>query len=266
MPELPEVETVVATLNTLIKGDRIISVDQPYRGIIQSPFFDVEGECINQINRLGKYILFELDSTILISHLRMEGKFFIKEEEPIEKHEHVIFHLESGRTLRYHDTRKFGTMELVDYDKLDDYFSTRLGIDPTKEELSVSYLRSKAHKQTLKGYLLDQHIVAGLGNIYVNEVCFLLGTHPAKRVHRLRKKDFESLVEIIPHVLNKAISLGGTTIRTYTDSLGVTGRFQNELFVHDREGKECKVCSDIIRKVFVNGRGTYYCPTCQPRR
>ena len=150
--------------------------------------------------------------------------------------------------------------------EVDGYFQSRLGIEPDDPTLSVKYLKSFAHKQTLKGFLLDQRIVAGLGNIYVNEVCFLSNLHPASRMHRLRKKDYEALVLHIPSVIQKAIELGGTTIRSYTDSLGVTGRFQNELTVHDREGEECLVCSTVIRNTFVNGRGTYYCPTCQIRR
>jgi formamidopyrimidine-DNA glycosylase len=266
MPELPEVQTVVSTLNTLIKGERIVDVIERYDGIIRTPFFDIIGQQIHELSRRGKYILFHLDDVVLISHLRMEGKYYLKHDEEFDKHDHVIFVFESGKQLRYNDTRKFGTMELVSPNQLEDYFSSRLGVEPQAEYLSVAYLKRFAHKQTLKGFLLDQHIVAGLGNIYVNEVCFLIGLHPATRMNRLRKKDYQALVEVIPQVINKAIALGGTTIRTYTDSLGVTGKFQNELHVHDKEGEECDVCSSIIRKTFVNGRGTYTCPSCQIRR
>jgi formamidopyrimidine-DNA glycosylase len=267
MPELPEVQTVVSTLNQLIQGERIVDVIERYDGIIRSHHFDVVGHQIHQLSRRGKYILFHLDDLVMISHLRMEGKYFIKtDQDEFDKHDHVIFVLESGKQLRYNDTRKFGTMELLHPDEVEVYFQSRLGIEPDNPALTVKYLKSFTHKQTLKGFLLDQRIVAGLGNIYVNEVCFLSNLHPASRMHRLRKKDYEALVQYIPYVIQKAIDLGGTTIRSYTDSLGVTGRFQNELTVHDREGEECLVCSTVIRKTFVNGRGTYYCPTCQIRR
>jgi formamidopyrimidine-DNA glycosylase len=172
MPELPEVQTVVSTLNTLIKGERIVDVIERYDGIIRTPFFDIIGQQIHILSRRGKYILFHLDDVVLISHLRMEGKYTIKHDEEFDKHDHVIFVFESGKQLRYNDTRKFGTMELIQPDQIESYFSSRLGVEPQAEFLSVEYLKRFAHKQTLKGFLLDQHIVAGLGNIYVNEVCF----------------------------------------------------------------------------------------------
>ncbi len=267
MPELPEVQTVVSTLNHLIQGERIVDVIERYDGIIQTEPFDVIGKQIHRLSRRGKYILFHLDDSILISHLRMEGKYFIKtEQEELDKHDHVIFVFESGKQLRYNDTRKFGTMELISPDAVEEYFQQRLGIEPDDSRLTIEYLKQFAHKQTLKGFLLDQRIVAGLGNIYVNEVCFLAGLHPASRMHRLRKKDYAALVEFIPRVIERAIELGGTTIRSYTDSLGVTGRFQNELLVHDRIGEACLTCATPIQKTFVNGRGTYYCSQCQIRR
>ncbi len=266
MPELPEVQTVVSTLQERVAGERILEVIERYDGIILTPFLDLTGQRIHRLSRRGKYILFHLDDGVLVSHLRMEGKYFIKQGEDYDKHDHVIFVFESGRELVYNDTRKFGTMEFLAVDQVDPYFQTRLGVEPLPENLSVSYFKSFIHKQTLKSFLLNQRIVAGLGNIYVNEVCFVIGLHPASRMHRLRVKDLQALTKAIPAVLDKAIALGGTTIRTYTDSLGVTGRFQNELWVHGREGEECKQCSTLIRKTFVNGRGTYYCPTCQIRR
>jgi formamidopyrimidine-DNA glycosylase len=272
MPELPEVETVRRTLKNLILNKKIRDVDVFYskmvRGVNEEEFKSrVIGRTFLDIKRVGKYLIFILDDVGLISHLRMEGKYFIKNaDDPKDKHEHVIFYFEDGDTLRYNDTRKFGTFDLCELEDIDTLSPvSKLGYEPWDEGLTVKYLREKLKNKriAIKTALLDQTIITGLGNIYVNEVLFLCQLNPEISAYKLKKKDLENVIYYSQKVLEKAIELGGTTIRSYTDSLGVTGRFQNELHVHDKEGEVCDVCGSLILKKKVNGRGTYYCPKCQ---
>jgi len=274
MPELPEVETVRKTLLKLVQGKEIRDIDVFYEKMIH---FDIEeftslliGKQIKHINRYGKYLLFEIGDYILVSHLRMEGKYFIKKlEEDRSKHEHVIFYFNDDTTMRYHDTRKFGTFDLIRKDKFDTFYPIqKLGPEPFFKEMTKEYLFKKLRNKTIsiKSALLDQTIIAGLGNIYVNEVLFYTKLHPTTPSNKITKKQCQMIIDASVKVLQKAIDLGGTTIRSYTSSLGVTGRFQNDLFVHDRENEPCKICNTSIQKEKVGGRGTYYCPSCQNKK
>jgi formamidopyrimidine-DNA glycosylase len=275
MPELPEVETIRATLSEHIIGKTFSRVDFHYSKILQNPDPEtfsatIVGQTIRQMGRYGKYLFFILDRNTLISHLRMEGKFFVKPEEaPLEKHEHVVFHFTDGETLRYHDTRKFGTMELVPLGcERGAKGLCHMGLEPFDESFGGPYLQTHAHGSVrpVKSWLLDQTVISGLGNIYVNEVLFRCHLHPETPVRALKAEDFDRLADASRVVLAQAIELGGTTIRTYYSSLGVTGRFQNELCVHDKKGEPCPLCSTPIAKIQVGGRGTYYCPHCQQKK
>ena len=272
MPELPEVETVRRTLNNIILNRQIESIDVYYTKIIKelslTDFIKrLVGQTLRDIKRQGKYLIFIFDDVALISHLRMEGKYFIKDQsEHVEKHEHIIFNFTDGSSLRYHDVRKFGTMDLRELDKI---YTTnpikKLGYEPFDKEMTVDYLKGKLHKKevAVKTCLLNQTIFTGLGNIYVDEVLFLCKLNPALKASKLKDIDYQNIIKNSIKVLTKAILLGGTTIRSYTSSLGVTGRFQNELNVHTMQGKPCVICNTLIEKKRVNGRGTYYCPKCQ---
>ncbi|HOI47420.1 MAG TPA: DNA-formamidopyrimidine glycosylase [Bacilli bacterium] len=275
MPELPEVETVRQTLQNLILDKRIIDCYAPYDRIIKHISFlefkqAIQNQRITNVWRKGKYLALILEHSSIVIHLRMEGKFFIRSvSDHISKHEHVVFVLDDQSELRYQDTRKFGEMHLIHSTKIEDIIQgspiKRLGFEPFEwvgnEEVLFDMLRKK--QTSIKAALLDQHIIAGLGNIYVDEVCFLTKLHPETICNKLSKEDIYSIVKNACIVLNKAISLGGTTIRSYTSIDGVHGRFQNELFVHSREGLACLTCESIIQKMRVAGRGTYYCPKCQ---
>ena len=272
MPELPEVETVRRTLKNLVLHKTIRDIDVFYDKIIRNRTVDefkqhLVGKTINDIRRYGKYLIFDFDDISLISHLRMEGKYFIKNADfPKEKHEHIIFYFTDGDTLRYNDTRKFGTMDIVETkDVFINSPITKLGPEPFEDKMNYAYLRKKLqHKSSpIKSVLLDQTVITGLGNIYVDEVLFLSKLHPTKKANELKKKDLLNIIENSISVLNKAINLGGTTIRSYTSSLGVTGRFQNELNVHMKKDEACPKCNSTILKTKVNGRGTYFCPSCQ---
>jgi len=197
----------------------------------------------------------------------MEGKYFIKNcSDPYVKHEHVIISFEDGTDLRYHDTRKFGRMYLCLKQDIEKYEPVhKQGIEPIDSKLTKEYLYEKIHKSRLpiKTLLLDQTIISGLGNIYANEVLFAAKIRPTKLGCKLTKKQCEKIVINSNKIIKEAIKCGGTTIKSYTSSLGVTGMFQQNLMVHKREGQLCKICQTPITNIKVGGRSTYYCKKCQ---
>lgn len=270
MPELPEVEVVRQVLRKKVINKRIINVDILYDRIVKTNKDEfikkIINQKINEIDRYGKYLLIRLDDYYLISHLRMEGKYYYrKRNDEIEKHTHVIFYFDDNTELRYNDVRKFGTMHLK---KIDEVFNgeplNKLGIEPFDERFTVDYLKEKLNnKRVIKASLLDQSIVVGLGNIYVNEVLFLSKIHPERISHTLSDEEIKLVIDNTIEVLNKAINLGGTTIRSYASDDNITGRFQNELLVHMKEGEKCPECDETIQKIKVSGRGTYLCVNCQ---
>ncbi len=264
-------ETVRQVLRKRILKRRIKSVNVYYDRMIESDLEEFKKFFVNksfsEIYRRGKWLLFEIGDYYLCSHLRMEGKYFIKDShDEVLKHEHVIFHFEDGEDLRYHDTRKFGRMCLVKKDEIDNYEPVRKqGIEPIDSRLSKEYLRERFHKSSLpiKTLLLDQTIISGLGNIYANEVLFDAGISPLKKGKRLTYKECERIVHSSKRIIEEAIRCGGTTIRSYTSQLGVTGRFQQNLFVHKRQGEPCRKCHNLIDMIYIGGRSTYYCKNCQ---
>ncbi|MBQ0065784.1 MAG: DNA-formamidopyrimidine glycosylase [Firmicutes bacterium] len=276
MPEGPEVQTVISTLERQIKGARIEDVEVRYEKCVEPNITDfkrVIGQSFLEFSRIGKYLIFTMEDFQMVVHLRMEGKFYILDSRPEAKtwkHIHVIFRLEDGRYLCYHDTRKFGRLGL--YDKMEDFSKlpplVNVGYDVLDQRATGRYFYEQIHhsQRTLKAALLDQSILAGIGNIYANEICFSAGLDPRSRCTRISKKDCEQIVFHAKRILNGAIKAGGTTIRSYTSSLGVTGLFQLKLKVHAREGEPCLVCGTPIKKIVVNTRGTYLCQQCQKRK
>ncbi len=267
MPELPEVETVKRVLSTQIIGLTITDIKINYSKMIlnDTNYFkdSLIGNTINSINRKGKALIFEIGNIYMVSHLRMEGKYYYKDIiSPIEKHEHIIFYLSNGMTLRYHDTRKFGIM-VIKNDK--DLYTTKplseIGSEPW--DINENELYNKIHNKKLpiKTVLLDQSNIAGLGNIYVNEVLFLSKINPHTSSNLITLEDCRNIINHSINVLNKSIECKGCTIRSYTSSLGVEGSYQKHLLVHTKE--VCPICSTLLIKDKTNGRGTYYCPKCQ---
>ena len=274
MPELPEVETVRRSLIDLIIGKKIKSVDVYYERIIDSDVSEfkelLKDETFVDINRSGKFLIFILNHYIIVSHLRMEGKYFLRDGQdalPKEKHEHVIFNFTDGSTLRYNDTRKFGRMILFKTNNVEEVKKeeplNKLGIEPISGELTTEYLKDKFKnkKEPIKQALLDQSIITGLGNIYADEVCFMSRLNPNKKASSLNDDELQKIIDSSKEVLEKAINFGGTTIKSFVSSHAATGLFQNELLVHTKD--TCPVCGAKIIKIRVGGRGTYYCPNCQ---
>ncbi len=276
MPELPEVETVVNTLKPLIINKKIKKINLYINKLIKThsvkEFCDIlHFQTIHNLTRKGKHIIFHLDDNILISHLRMEGKYYffnnLKEIKTINDN-HILcqFVFDDSSSLLYHDTRRFGTMHLLPKENyLNLYPLKNLGPEPWEKKCTPRYLFAKLSKKriAIKSALLDQNIMAGLGNIYVNEVLFLCKINPLKSSLLVTLEECEDIINYSSKVMKRAIKLGGSTIASYTSSLGVDGKFQNELKVHTRQNLKCFNCFSLIKKIKVNGRGTYYCEKCQ---
>ncbi len=275
MPELPEVETVKEKLKKEIVNTKIKHVIIKHKNIIEYPSVEefsklITNQTIININRRGKWLLFELDNYFLLSHLRMEGKYNIKKVgEKLDKHDHVIFELNNNKELRYNDTRKFGKMYL----KLkDDIYSTlpleKLGLEPDDNMLTINYLKEKLKNKTIpiKSSLLDQTIIAGIGNIYADEILFESKIHPEKKSNKLTNDELSRIIKNTNKIFIKAINAGGTTIKSYTSAEGVHGEFQHKLKIYQRSGEKCIICKEEIKKIKVGGRGTYYCAKCQKNK
>ena len=216
MPELPEVETIRKSLEKELKNRTIVDVVVNYENIIAEPTVfsfveQIKNQTIHQLKRYGKWLIFELDQYVLLSHLRMEGKYFFRtKEDPISKHEHVIFCLDDDRELRYHDTRKFGRMYLLKKEEAYDVPPlSKLGLEPWDSLLTVTYLKEKLKNKTIpiKTCLLDQSIIVGIGNIYANEILFLSRISPLKKSNCLTKKELERIIENTRTVLKEAIEM-----------------------------------------------------------
>ena len=266
MPELPEVETIKNSLNKFIKGLKITDVKVNYANIINNDktFKDkLINQTIHEVKREAKFLKFILDDYVLISHLRMEGKYFL-DDELNSKHTHLIFTLSNHQKLAYHDTRKFGRFELIDIKLADNYLRDfkNLAKDPKDIDFNDFYSKIKKSKRAIKNILLDQSVIGGIGNIYANEILFKAKINPAKKGFLIKNPEAKLILKETINVLDHAIKLGGTTIKSYK-SLGESGSFQQELLVQGRVNLECFVCKTIIKKTFISGRGTYYCPNCQ---
>ncbi|MEW9051710.1 MAG: DNA-formamidopyrimidine glycosylase [Neobacillus sp.] len=273
MPELPEVETVRKTLKQLVSNKQIEKITIFWPKIIKNPveieqFIDaLKGETIEDVGRRGKFLIIYTDHYALVSHLRMEGKYGLyPKEETFDKHTHVLFHFTDGSELRYRDVRKFGTMHL--YKKGEEFEKPPLiglGPEPFSEEFTKEFLHEKLKKtnRKVKPALLDQKILVGLGNIYVDEALFRAGIHPERPANSLNEAEIAVLHREIIDTLSEAVKKGGSTIRSYVNTQGEIGMFQLELYAYGRKGEPCKNCGTPLEKTTVGGRGTHFCPQCQ---
>ncbi len=293
MPELPEVETVRRGLAGVFVGARFERVEQR-RADLRFPFPDrfverLTGTRIINLSRRAKYLLVHLESDeVLIMHLGMSGRFLVQRpganaQKPGEflygtgnhaRHDHVVFAMSNGATVIYNDTRRFGFMTLARMDELGSHkLIAGLGVEPLGAELTPEYLAMccRSKKTSLKAALLDQRIVAGLGNIYVCEALYRSGLSPRRKASALATRSgqaterAERLVPEIRAVLEDAIKAGGSTLRDYHAPEGDLGYFQHSFAVYGREGLECARpnCGGTIRRIVQGGRSTFYCPRCQ---
>lgn len=273
MPELPEVETVKRTLNQLVKGKVIDHVTVNLARIIQRPddidqfAFLLAGHTIQSVERRGKFLRILLDDLVLVSHLRMEGRYGLYDSsEPVEKHTHVIFHFNDGTELRYKDVRQFGTMHLFQPgEELSMPPLSKLGIEPLDAEFTLANFKAALAGKTskIKAVLLNQAYVVGIGNIYVDESLFRAGIHPEQLANTLTDEQFEALHQAVIATLSESVEVGGSSIKSYVNGQGEMGMFQHQLKIYGRQNQPCVNCGTLIEKSVVGGRGTHFCPVCQ---
>lgn len=273
MPELPEVETVRRVLTQKVVGLTISNVRINDNKIIKQPEINsfsnlIINQKINRVDRLAKHLIFVLDDYVLISHLRMEGKYFYNKKNGPGQLQHImiVFEFTNGYELRYHDTRQFGTMHLQD---INTYFNqlplSKVGYEPFHQKVTVEYLKQFWSKKTqaIKTCLLDQTVISGIGNIYADEILFQAKIHPCSSPKYLTDNDLQAIIDASRDILQKAVKQGGTTIATYQADIQVHGNFQQLLKVHTKAKQPCILCGNLIEKIKLNGRGTYFCFFCQ---
>ncbi len=271
MPELPEVEVVRRDLEKEICSDQQILQFIFHRKDIRDPIpikkiNKLVGSSILKIRRRAKYLLFETEQGNLISHLGMSGSWRICDvaEKSLRKHDHIEIHFSDGKCFIYNDPRRFGifdfSKDLENYKKM-----VGLGPEPWAAEFSVPYLVEKFKKinRSIKLSLMDPKIVVGVGNIYASEILFEAGIKPQKKSCRLSQQELEKIISITQKILEQAILGGGSTIKTFQQTNGNSGKFQNQHRVYGRHGKPCYECHQFIRKAEIAGRSSFWCPRCQ---
>lgn len=282
MPELPEVETVCQGLAPVLEGRRLTRVlarRQDLRFPLPERFAErLTGRCVKKLVRRAKYILAYLDSDeILLMHLGMSGRFSITALQGGDvaanrlkagKHDHIIFETSQGSRITFTDHRRFGMMDLFKADEIASYrFLAKLGPEPLSDGFSLAYLTDTLEGKvaSIKAALLDQRVVAGLGNIYVCEALFRAGISPERRAGEISRSAARKLIKEIRSVLREAIKAGGSTLRDYQKTSGELGYFQTQFRVYDRAGESCsrRGCAGEIVRIVQSGRSTFLCPACQ---
>jgi formamidopyrimidine-DNA glycosylase len=267
MPELPEVETVVRTLSPKVTGRKIRRAVHVRQDMVTPDDFDlaraVRGRTVEKVTRRGKRIVFHLDDgNLFFIHLGMTGRLSVDSSRAErEKHTHLIFDVGDGKELRFRDPRRFGEIRWLGCDMGDD----KMGPEPLTMRLSQLSARLAKTKRAIKNALMDQSVVAGLGNIYVDESLFAAGIHPLASAHELKPAQVKELWQSIKRVLRRAIRHRGSTLRDYVDAEGGKGAFQRLHSVYDRKGKPCRKCEHTIERIVLGGRSTHFCRKCQPR-
>ena len=271
MPELPEVETVKRVLLPIVKDCTIKKIEVLRKSIVNNKEDEFISYYTNErfldISRIGKFLIFHLtNDKVLISHLRMEGKYIeLLEEDANTKYARVVFHLDNNHKLCYDDSRSFGRMIINDENNYrNEKELSKLGPEPF-DVSDVSFLISKTKRMNLpiKTALLTQELITGLGNIYVDEVLFASKIHPLTPAKLIKKVEWEKIIEESKRILNAAILAGGSTIKSYHPGKDIDGNFQTSLLAYGRNGQKCVVCHTNMRFIKVNGRGTTFCPHCQ---
>ncbi len=286
MPELPEVETVRQGLRPVLEGQRLVRVEQR-RPDLRFPFPDgfvqrLTGARVERLDRRAKYLLGRLDrDDVLVMHLGMTGRFeiegadapkrpgdFVYAPAADPKHAHVVLHTEAGARITYFDPRRFGFMSLIPADKLDEHpWFAGMGPEPLGPDFWAAHLAAAfaGRKQPVKAMLLDQRVVAGLGNIYVCEALHRAGISPERLAGKVSKAKIALLVEAVRAVLAEAIEAGGSTLRDYAAADGALGYFQHNFRAYGREHEPCPGagCQGVIRRVVQSGRSSFYCGVCQ---
>jgi len=271
MPELPEVETTRRGILPHVRGRRVSAVvvrDGRLRWPVPQDLAGLlTGRTVRDVRRRGKYLLFDLDDATLLIHLGMSGSLRVLHSPPAppRKHDHVDVLLDDGSLLRYHDPRRFGAVLWLDADPSQHSLLRDLGPEPLDEHFDGSYLYrcSRGRRSSVKQFLMDGHIVVGVGNIYASEALFLAGISPRRQAGRVAAKRYDALALAVREVLGSAIAQGGTTLRDYVNGDGASGYFQQSLCVYGRGGEPCIRCGSPVRVSRTGQRSTFHCPNCQ---
>lgn len=270
MPELPEVETTRLGLIPKIRGERIDRV-VVRNGRLRWPVPKtlprvMSGQIVREIDRRGKYLLWDCGSGFLLSHLGMSGSLRVLPAwQTPETHDHIDIAFDNGALVRYTDPRRFGAMLWIAGRDAVHPLLDSLGPEPLSDAFDGAHLfaRSRGRRVSVKEFIMNGQVVVGVGNIYASESLFLSGIHPSRAAGRLSRSRYERLAAAIKKTLANAIAAGGSSLRNYVQADGEPGYFQLNTFVYDGEGKPCRVCNTPIRGMRHGQRSTYYCPACQ---
>jgi len=270
MPELPEVETIRRGIEPLVVN-KVVDHVQIHNGSLRWPVPDVlvellPGQKARTVDRRSKYLLFYFEQGTLIVHLGMTGHLRLDAStSKRRKHDHVEIVFTDGTALRYNDSRRFGAILWTEKDPLQHVRLTDLGPEPLTSEFNAAYLYqlSRGRKIAVKPFLMDSHVVVGIGNIYASEALFRAGIAPVRPAGKVSKAAYERLAQSVTEILTEAIAAGGTTIRDFSNSEGRPGYFKQKLCVYGRAGQKCVSCEALVKQVKLGQRSTYYCPVCQ---
>ncbi|MFW5722756.1 MAG: bifunctional DNA-formamidopyrimidine glycosylase/DNA-(apurinic or apyrimidinic site) lyase [Desulfohalobiaceae bacterium] len=271
MPELPEVETIARGLAPQVTGRTILGVEAVRPSVLNVSGPDladaVVGRTIEGVRRRAKLLILDLDRPLhLVFHLKMTGRVWAGSRREVpQTHTHVLFDLGEDTTLYFRDVRRFGYCRVLSTPALQDWdFFAGLGPEPLECGCEDFLKRIRGRRARIKGLLLDQRVVAGLGNIYVDEALHLAGIHPARKAADLSGRRLADLHRAVTTVLSKAIDLGGSTFRDFLNASGQPGNYQDEFMAYGRSGQPCKKCKATLKAVRVAGRSSTFCPCCQP--
>jgi formamidopyrimidine-DNA glycosylase len=270
MPELPEVETTCRGIAPHVTGRQVTRI------IVRNPNLrwkvparlnrEMPGQTINEVSRRGKYLLLTTSAGTAILHLGMSGSLrVIDAGAPPNRHDHIDIVFDDEHALRFTDPRRFGSLHWTRRPPLQHKLLCKLGVEPLSDEFSGDYLHrvSRGRKIAIKPFIMNSHIVTGIGNIYACEALYMAGIHPGRAAGRISKKKYELLAEVSKEVLNDAIAAGGTTLRDFVNGHGEPGYFKLHLNAYGKTGEPCISCRALIREIRQGQRSTFYCPVCQ---
>lgn len=270
MPELPEVETTCRGIEPFVSGKKIASFEIRNPGlrwpVPVAALQAFAGETVRKVDRRGKYIRITCDPGMILVHLGMSGSLrVLTVPEAPKKHDHVDMIMEDGAIIRFNDPRRFGCWLYQPSGAGEHELLSALGPEPLGEDFTADYLfaRSRGRTQSIKTFIMDSHVVVGVGNIYAAEALFMAGIHPKRAAGKVSRERYGLLVAAIRKVLVAAIRQGGTTLRDYVNTDGKPGYFRQQLFVYGRQGEACRACSTPVKSIQLGQRSTFYCPACQ---
>ena len=274
MPELPEVETVCRALSKVIKNSRIKKIEFYRKDLRWQVKNNLEVTLKNNIfinpYRRGKYILIPTNTDkIFLIHLGMSGQIRIKKKDIVQKHDHMRLIVENNNKhfiITYNDSRRFGYIDLFKKKELREHFLlSKIGVEPLGRKLTIEYLQNNFKKRVIniKNALIDQKIIAGIGNIYASEILYKAKINPLRKVNSLSQNDLNSIITFTKIILKKSIDVGGTTIRDHMQPDGSLGYFKQKLQVYGKVNEKCKTCNSFIVKEVISNRSTFICKYCQ---